>query len=193
MTEFEWRHADVRHSPSPATSVAFTRLRPVLARLQNDGRYIVNDTDQLVEVERLALQAWLPAAPGAILCHMMYGNQGAVGVIAVGRRTAAPWSPHAAALVKLSGRLMADCLNQARSGRAVIHATPNPAMAAAAGEAHEATIDLSEYEVIVENPASPNKKSPPRAADAATAGADRPKAPPRMRFAVDKQATFFRI
>ncbi len=154
VSEFRWRTAK-----APAdqkfhdSAIALKRLRPVLEKLLKGQLYMIEDMQALSAQERQTWHFWHRWETGAVLCQMIHQRQRPVGIVGLARKTPGRWSPAAILLVRLAGRLIAETLPQARTGRAVIKRAP--AMVANSAPSPKpsegaAVIDVDEIEVIID-------------------------------------------
>ncbi len=169
LSEFAWHASADKDALPRAPSVAFNSVRPILERLLEGQPYVVEDIGALEPLERDIWHQWHHLDTGAILCQMIYHRKKTAGVLGLATEKKGRWSRHAILLVKLAGRLMADTLPHARTGRRVIQPPPTPVSVAADPPPDQQSmdiIDIEDVEVIIEEDDGP-------AADAA---------PPRMQI-----------
>ncbi|MDJ0801479.1 MAG: zinc ribbon domain-containing protein [Desulfobacterales bacterium] len=165
VSEFQWRAAKMPPERThPDIAIGLKRLRPVLAKLLKGRLYVVEDMQALSAPERQTWQFWRRWETGAVLCQMIHQRQQPVGIVGLAKTTPGRWSRAAILLVRLAGRLIADTLPQARTGRAVIKQAP--AVAAKSPSALKpqktpAFIDVEEIEVIIDEADEVRQAGPP--------------------------------
>jgi hypothetical protein len=164
VSEFQWRAAKAPPDQTPPGAViALKRLRPVVEKLLKGRLYAVDDMTALPARERQTWQLWHRWETGALLCQMIHQRQRPVGIVGLARQTPGRWPQAAILLVQLAGRLIADTLPQARTGRAVIKRTPGAPNSASSPKPPKApeVIDVEEIDIIIDEAEDPPKRRPP--------------------------------
>lgn len=160
VSEFRWHASGAREARPSASSMAIERLRPVIEKLLEGQPYVVDDIGMLARPEQNLWRAWQHLEQGAILCQMIYCRKKPVGVLGLATDTAHQWPRHAILLVRLAGRLMADTLPRARTGRRIIQ-PPSAPISVAVDESLDPPspeiIDIDDVEVIIEEDARKTK------------------------------------
>ncbi len=165
VSEFQWRATEAPSDQTPPnTAIALKRLRPVIKKLLQGGLYMVEDMAVLSTHERQTWQRWHRWKSGALLCQMIHQRQRPIGIVGLARTTPGGWSLAAVLLVQLAGRLIADTLPQARTGRTVIkRAAAGSVKSAPSSGTSEApaVIDVEDIEIIIDEPDRYQKTGPP--------------------------------
>ena len=174
VSEFQWHASAAGYARPRASSLAINRVRPIIEKLLKAPPYVVDDISMLPRPERNIWRTWHHLDAGAILCQMIYGQKKPVGVIGLATKKKFRWPRHAIFLVKLAGRLMADTLPHARTGRRIIQPPPAPVSTAADASLDQPQteiIDIEDVEIIIEEDGGPSADATPSRMQI-TSGAD---------------------
>jgi hypothetical protein len=172
-TEFRWQASPEPAAETPRAAITFQQLRPILEQLLRGRAYIVDDIDALSPGERNIWRTWHHQRGGAVQCHLIYRQKKPIGVIGLARENPGPWPRDITAMASLAGRLMADTLPRARSGRSVFPpaaAVNRPQADPPTNQPVPETIDIENIEIIIDK------------GDEAKAAGDRPD---RMQITAD--------
>ncbi len=174
VSEFRWHASASGYAPPRASSLSINRVRPIIEKLLKGQPYVLDDISMLPRPERNIWRTWHHLDAGAILCQMIYGHKKPSGVIGLATRDKFRWPRHAIFLVKLAGRLVADTLPHARTGRRIIQPPPAPVSVAANASPDQPQteiIDIENVEIIIEEDGGPATDATPSRMQI-TSGAD---------------------